>query len=257
MKLNPVLLISLGIAAIGGGIGLFAAFSTEPMVGVFMVPFLFFMFFMVYRSFIKTSFNLSRLLKKGIRGTSTVLSVAETGTLINRQPLCRIEMQIEIPGQPAYNATTKRVISYFQVSQFQPGTQLHVMVDPANNQKVEIMNASDAKNENNPLANASPQQMDELKEKLAEMQKENDRIKAVGTYSKAIVTKFTNMGVNVNGLNPLATIEIQVMPDNEPAFGATVKGVIKQTSIQLYQPGEEIFVKYDPYDKSKVAIEHS
>jgi hypothetical protein len=257
MKLNPVLLISLGIAGIGGAIGLVAAFSTEPMVGVFMVPFLFFMFFMVYRSFIKPALSYNRLLKTGIRGTGTILSVTETGTLINRQPLCRIELEVQIPGQPVFNAVTKRVISYFQVSQFQPGTQLHVMVDPADNQKVEIMNATDAKGENNPLSNASPQQMEELKQKLTEMQKEHESIKAIGIYSKAIVTKFTNMGVNVNGNNPLASIEIQVMPDNEPAFAATVKGAIKNSSIPLYQPGEEIFVKFDPNNKTRVTIEHS
>ena len=52
-------------------------------------------------------------------------------------------------------------------------------------------------------------------------------------------------------------MEIQVLPDNEPAFSSIVKGVIKDTNVSFYQPGEEIFVKYDPNDKSKVAIEHS
>ena len=89
-----------------------------------------------------------------------------------------------------------------------------------------------------------------------EMQQENDRIKTVGIYCKAIVTKFTNMGVNVNGNNPLATIEIQILPDYEPAFSATVKGAIKESSVPLYQPGKEIFVKYDPNDKKKAAIVH-
>ena len=97
----------------------------------------------------------------------------------------------------------------------------------------------------------------ELALQLEEMEAENNRIKAIGIYSKAIVTKYTAMGVNVNGNNPLVTLEIQVLPDDEPAFGATVKGVIKQTSVQLFKPGEEIFVKYDPYDKTKVSIEHS
>src|SRR5688572_23463144 len=140
MKLNAGVIIGLAGGIIGGGIGLVAAFTTEPIMGVVILLVLSFMFFIMYRAFIKPALSYNRLLKTGIRGTGTILSVTETGTLINRQPLCRIELQVQIPGQPVYNATTKRVISYFQVTQFQPGTQLHIMVDPANNQKVEIMN---------------------------------------------------------------------------------------------------------------------
>lgn len=257
MKLNAGMVIGLAGALIGGSVGLAAAFMADPLVGVGVGLMLALMFFIIYRAFIKPSMDYNRLLKIGIRGTGTILSVTETGTRINNQPLCKIELQVEIPGQPVYVATTKRVISYFQITQFQQGTQVHVMVDPANNQKLQIMNAGDAGASNNAAANASPQQISELKEKLEELQRENDRIKSIGIYSKAIVTKFTNMGVNVNGNNPLATIEVQVMPENEPAFGATVKGAIKNSSIPLFQPGEEIFVKYDPGDKTKVTIEHS
>jgi hypothetical protein len=257
MKLNAGMIIGLAGALIGGSVGLAAAFMADPLVGAGVALMLVFMFFIIYRAFLKPSLDYNRLLKTGIRGTGTILSVTETGTRINNQPLCKIELQVQLPNQPVYVATTKRVISYFQITQFQQGTQVQIMVDPANNQKLQIMNQSDANKETNPVANASPQQMNELKEKLEELQRENTRIKEIGIYSKAIVTKFTNMGVNVNGNNPLATIEVQVLPDNEPAFGATVKGAIKNSSIPLFQAGEEIFVKYDPSDKTKVTIEHS
>jgi hypothetical protein len=257
MKLNIGMIIGLVGGLVGGIVGLVAAFSADPLVGAGVGLMIAFMFFIIYRAFLKPAMDYNRLLKSGLRGTGTILSISETGTRINNQPLCKIDLQVEIQGQPSYTTTTKSVISYFQASQFQPGTQVPVMIDPKNNMKVMLMNKGDAKSETNPLNNASPQQMDELKLKLAEMQKEHLRIKEVGIYSKAIVTKFTNMGVNINGNNPLATIEVQILPDNEPAFSASVKGVIKNSSIALYQPGEEIFVKYDPMDKTKVAIEHS
>jgi len=257
MKLNAGMVIALVGALVGGSVGLAAAFMTDPLVGAGVSLMLVLMFFIMYRAFIKPAMDYNRLLKTGIRGTGTILSVTETGTRINNQPLCKIELQVEIPGQPAYVATAKKVISYFQITQYQSGTQVYLMVDPTNHQKLQIMNNGDVGAAANTLANASPQQINELQEKLAEMQKDSERIKSIGIYSKAIVTKFTNMGVNVNGNNPLATMEIQVLPDNEPAFGATVKGVIKDSSISLYQAGEEIFVKYDPIDKTKVTIEHS
>lgn len=257
MKLNAGAVIGLVGGLIGGSVGLAVAFIADPIMGGIMALVLTLMFYIMYRAFIKPSMDYKRLLKVGIRGTGTILSVSETGTRINNQPLCKIEMQVEIPGQPVYTATTKRVISYFQIAQFQAGSQFHIMVDPANNQKFQIVNKGDEGAANQLTSNASPQQLKELNEKLLEMEAENNRIRSVGIYSKAIVTKFTNMGVNINGNNPLATIEIQVLPENEPAFGAVAKNAIKNSSIPLFQPGEEIFVKYDPNDKTKVAIEHS
>jgi hypothetical protein len=257
MKLNIGMIIGLAGGVLGGSVGLAAAWAADPIMGAIMTVVVVGMFFLIYRVFLKPAMDYNRLLKGGLRGTGTIISISETGTRINNQPLCKIELNVEVAGQPSFTTTTKTVISYFQASQFQPGTQVPLMIDPKDHQKVMLMRQGDTNKVNNPLSNASPQQIDELKLKLAEMQKENDQIKINGIYSKAIVTKFTNMGVNVNGSNPLATLEIQVMPDNEPAFGAIVKGVIKQSSIPLYQPGEEIFVKYDPVDRTKVTIEHS
>lgn len=257
MKLNIGAVIGLVAALIGGGVAIFSVMFTDPMVLFVIVPVLLLVFFIFFRAFVKPAMDYNKLLKGGLRGTGTILSISETGTRINNQPLCKIELSIQAPGQVPYNATTKTVISYFQASMFQPGAQVPVMIDPANKMKVLLMSKEDADKENNPLINASPQQMDELKQKLEDLQRENDQIKAIGIYCKAIVTKYTNMGVNVNGNNPLATIEVQVLPENEPAFGATVKGAIKETSVPLFQPGEEIYVKYDPNDKTKVTIEHS
>jgi len=257
MKLNIGVVIGLVAALIGGGIAIFSVMTTDPMVLFVIVPVLLLVFFIFFRAFVKPAIDYNKLLKGGLRGTGTILSINETGTRINNQPLCKIELSVETPGQMPYTTTTKSVISYFQVSSFYPGAQVPVMIDPTNKMKVLLMTKDDANKETNPLINASPQQIDEFKTKMEELQRENDRIKAVGIYCKAIVTKYTNMGVNVNGNNPLATIEVQVLPENEPAFAATVRGVIKQTSIPLFQPGEEIFVKYDPNDKTKVTIEHS
>jgi hypothetical protein len=48
-----------------------------------------------------------------------------------------------------------------------------------------------------------------------------------------------------------------VLPDDAPAFESTVKGVVHEQSVGKFQPGQEIYVKYDPNDQSKVTIDHS
>lgn len=45
--------------------------------------------------------------------------------------------------------------------------------------------------------------------------------------------------------------------NNAPAFEGKVKGAISEQSVEKYQPGKEIFVKYDPNDHGKLTIDHS
>jgi hypothetical protein len=78
-----------------------------------------------------------------------------------------------------------------------------------------------------------------------------------GLKARALIRKNTWLGVYVNGNNPYTELEVEVLPSDTPSFSATVKGVISEKSLDKYQPGREIMVKYDPGDKSKVAIDHS
>lgn len=254
MKLNVGAIIGLVCGAIGAAVGITCAFMADPVVGGIIALVTTGSFYLVYRVAVKPAMEYSRILKTGTQATATILSLAETGTRINNQPLVKIELEVNMPGSSPYTTVTRSVISYFQASQFQPGNMIPVMVDKQNKMKVVIIREADMPN---PLTNASQEQVEELKGKLEEMEKENNRIRAIGIYCKAIVTQYTPMGVNVNGNNPLVTLDIQVLPENAPAFPATVKGVIAVASVSKYQPGEEIFVKYDPADKTKVSIEHS
>ena len=87
--------------------------------------------------------------------------------------------------------------------------------------------------------------------------KHEERIKTSGIYCKAVVISFANLNVFVNKSNQMVGIEVRAIPDNKPAFTATVKAVIKEKSIPSIQAGEEIFVRFDLNDKTRVAIEHS
>ena len=99
--------------------------------------------------------------------------------------------------------------------------------------------------------------MDSLKAELTKLQQETDAVRLIGTSARAIVKKYTWLGVYVNGNNPYAELEVEVLPDNAPAFEGKVKGAIIEQSVEKFQPGKEIFVKYDPQDRSKLTIDHS
>lgn len=256
MKLNTGAIIGLVGGLVGAIIGVASAFMADPIVGIGVGCVMIAVFYLFYRVLIKPAMEHSRLLKNGTPATGTILSVQETGTRINNQPLVKLRLQVNLANNPPYEVETKTVVSYFQIATVQPGNTLQLMVDPQNKMKVTIVRDGESP-QANPLANASPKEIEDFQASIMAMEKENQSIKAVGIYCKAIVTKYTPMGVNINGPNPLVTLELQVLPDNEPAFAGTAKAVIKQTSIPLFQPGEEIFVRYDPNDKTRVAVEHS
>ena len=89
------------------------------------------------------------------------------------------------------------------------------------------------------------------------MDKENKRIIQSGTECKAIIKNLEWMGVDVNGQNELNSLTIEVLPENMPAYEATCYGIISAASTGKYQPGKQVWVKYDTYDKNKVTISHS
>jgi len=88
-------------------------------------------------------------------------------------------------------------------------------------------------------------------------QKDNETISLSGRPARAIIKKYTWLGAYVNGNNPYVELELEVLPENAVAFGGKAKGVIAEASVSKYQPGHEVFVKYDLYDNSKVVIDHS
>jgi hypothetical protein len=92
---------------------------------------------------------------------------------------------------------------------------------------------------------------------LTKINDANEQLMQYGEEAKAIVMKYIPMGINVNGNNPAVTLELEVLPSSREPFKATVKGVIKDTSVPKYQPGCEIYVKFDPNDITKVTMSHS
>ena len=76
------------------------------------------------------------VLKEGIAGEATIISVRQTGVQVNDQPQVAFELEVRIPGRSPYQAQTKAVIPIINVPQFQPGNVIPVKVDPNKPEKV-------------------------------------------------------------------------------------------------------------------------
>jgi hypothetical protein len=248
------------------GLGIFLVFSIvndiEPLEillfsGIILVVF----FVFIYPMVIKPVLLESRLKKTGKKATAKIIKIQDTGTTINDNPQVKLTVEVTPEYGTPYTTVFKQLIPRLEVHLFQPGTLLNVLVDPKDQKKLILDTSGDDKSGGDvnivPVGPWKGIDKAEVERRLKDIDSKNKKILAEGISARAIVKKYTFLGVNVNGENPLVELELEVLPDDKPAFSAVVQGVILVTSVDKYQPGNEIFIKYDSYNFKKVAIDHS
>jgi hypothetical protein len=260
MKMNAGIWIGI-VAGLGGLIiGVGSVLVNGGPAGVYIAAGILLlsggMFFLFYRLFFAPMILASRLRKTGLAGKALITEVRDTGVTINNNPQVKLVLEIKNSFGQKYTTTIRTLVSRLQPLIYQPGMSIPVLIDPKDDNKV-VIDLSGGRQSSNYNAGFSNTQENQLKDELMKDQQRDDVIRLTGKASRAIVKKYTWLGININGNNPYAEIEVEVMPADAPAFAAKVKGAIQESSVSKYQPGEEIFVKYDAYDLTKVAIDHS
>ena len=259
MKMNA----GIWIGIIGGILGLLAGITAVVMTtgsaGIYialgMLVLFGGMFFLFYRLLFAPMLNAKRLQKTGIPGTARITEVRDTGITINNNPQVKLILDVKSSLGQRFTAQCRVLVSRINPGAYQPGMEVPVKIDPDNEQNVVL----DFSGERTGTSTASSVAMDTnaLTQQLQLLQKENDSILLSGRPARAIIRKNTWLGMYVNGNNPYTELELEVLPDNAPAFSGKARGVISEAALARYQPGCEIRVKYDLYDNSKVAIDHS
>ena len=239
----------ISVLMVGGQSGIYIAAGILCMGGG--------MVFLFYKLFFGPMMLASRLQKEGIPGKALIKEVRDTGVTINNSPQVKLILEVKSSLGQVYTTTIRTLVSRLQPQLFQPGMTVPILIDPKDENKViiDFSGGTAAKGRSTPTM--GKQQESFLTAELMKEQQEGDAIRLTGVSARAIVKKYTFLGVNINGNNPYSEMEIEVLPANAPSFTAKVKGAIAEQSISKYQPGEEIFVKYDAYDQTKVAIDHS
>ncbi len=81
----------------------------------------------------------NRLRASGETAEATIIGLQETGMRVNRQPRVKITLSVRPSMRPAYEAVTHKIISYFEISQYQPGAVMEIKFDSNNPQSVVII----------------------------------------------------------------------------------------------------------------------
>lgn len=115
-----------------------------PTILVSLLPFFFIGLFVVifglaFGPTVLDGIRHSRLRATGESAEATIVQIRETGVRINRQPRVKITLDVRPSMRPAFQATTHKLISYFEISQYQPGAVVEVKFDPQQPQQVVIL----------------------------------------------------------------------------------------------------------------------
>ncbi len=252
MKMSWIGWAGIIIGILGGCIGMAAAIAADPIPGTLFSLFFIVIFGGTFFFAFKPLIDANQVMKNGKDATAKILEIRDTGITINNNPQINLLLEVyPADGTPSFQAKTRQLISRLQTSGYQEGQTLTVKYDPNHTSKVAIVaiGASNKYAEDPKLA----------EKELREIDKENRRIVSEGKPAKAIILEYTEMGINVNGDNPAVILQLEVLTEDrsiEP-YKATAKGIVSQQSRHKYQPGKEIYVKYDRDDLSKVAVDHS
>lgn len=279
MKMNAAGWIGVIIGGLGGLIGMTVAIMASPIFGsIFALIFIVVFGGVFWSFFIKPAMVRSKLAKTGVAATARIVSLADTGVTVNMNPQIKLTLEVTPPMGSPYIVEMKKVISRLDTSSYQPGNIVSVIVDPNDKNLIELSSDGGGSNyAGSSYAGSSygggsavaeqktvttgpwtGMSADEANKRLLDLNTQNVALMSSGEPGKAIVLKYTWMGIYVGPENnQVAQLDLEVLPQSGSTFKGQTICVIKASSVSKYQPGCEIYVAYDRNDNSKVTVTHS
>jgi len=121
-------------ALIGGGTIVTILFVV--CISVLSLGFTFGLIFFIFRMVNKRNQQILNLRATGLDGTAEILSLQDTGMLVNNNPRVQIKMLVTPQNGEAYEVDTAMIVSMLQIPQVQPGSVVAVKIDSNDPQKV-------------------------------------------------------------------------------------------------------------------------
>jgi hypothetical protein len=250
---------------------IFGAYEGLIFLGIFTVAIAIFVgiFYGAYRMIFKQvidnipdipQLSNPELLKKGQPAQAKILAVEDTGMTINEiYPAIKLTLEVYPPNGVPYQVTINQLIERMQIPLFQPGKMVPVVIDPDNREEVHAFSPGGGGDINGGMGVTAaggmlPQDAEKM---LVENDQVNREIMARGESARATIVEAKDLGIRVNGDNPVMRFLLEVRPSDREQFQAETTAPILASSVPKYSEGKTIFVRYDPEDTTRVAISHS
>ena len=254
MKSNKTVKVSLALSIIVAVVGAGLVALKSPTIGMFIGLVMVATWYLVYRLIFRGPMLDKQLVATGEPAQARIVELVDTGVTINNNPQVKMIVEVRRKSGETYRAELETTISRLEIPRFQPGANIAVTVDPEDATKIAlgIRDGTSPLSEEQQAAESA-----EAADLVKRFETLNEEVRASGSPAKALIIQVMDLSINVNGPNPAKQFSLEVQPEGQPAFKAFATGVIASGSVEKYQPGMTIFVKYDPKDRSRVTLDHS
>lgn len=113
-------------------------FYIGPAIGVIVTVATLFFVFRMLGGLAKAKREEARILSTGTPAQGQIMAVQQTGTYINNNPQVVIVVQVTPQGGAPYQTQITKVVSMFEIPQYQVGAQVALRIDPVNPMNVAI-----------------------------------------------------------------------------------------------------------------------
>ena len=204
--------------------------------------------FFIYRM-VKGNAQTRTLLQTGVSAPAVIVDIQDTGMRINDYPQARVTFQITPTDRPAFQAVVTRTFSPFELGSLVPGASAQVRFDPNNPSKVAIEALGGGGNAgmaavNNQVLQSSMMAQDQYYAQL----------RITGVEARAKILTATNLNIRNDDVAWVFRLTFDVTTATGEHFQSETQSAIVDASQHKYQPGKEVFIRYDPNNKAQVAL---
>lgn len=194
-----------------------------------------------------------RLRVQGVPGQAQIVGMRQTGVSLNDQPQIELNLSVQTEMHGAYPVTVKEYVPMMMLGALSSGRPLPVKVDPANPQRLVVEWESAMSVPMGGMPGGQMQAPAPLPE--AEADAEKQRILNTGLAGTARIMSTAPTGNFDDQGRPIHTMMLVIeIPGREPIQGPAMAGIPPERAEQL-ESGDEVPVKADPNDPTKVAID--
>ena len=114
------------------------AFYIGPILGVLVTIGSLVFVFRFLSKMASANKEAARVLSIGTPAVGQVVAAQQTGTYVNNNPQIRLHINVTPHGGVPYQVQVTKIVSMFEIPQYQIGAQLDVRIDPSNPANVAI-----------------------------------------------------------------------------------------------------------------------
>jgi hypothetical protein len=97
----------------------------------------------------------------------------------------------------------------------------------------------------------------QLEDKLQAQERLHDQLRLGGEEAPAKILSLNDTGIRIGETASMLEFYVEVYPDELPPFNAVTQQSVSDASRPKFNPGQTIYVRYDPEHPKDVAVDHT